>query len=113
MIVDVLRATSTITTALAAGVTEVYPVGTLDECAALGREHGCLTAAERDGVAERRVVHPAAHPMQRGKNPLRTGRSAKLGKARRLTHQGCVRPMHWPGRPAWARTARVRGHEAW
>ena len=51
VIVDVLRATSTIATALAAGVTEVYPVATLDECAALGRTHGCLTAAERDGVA--------------------------------------------------------------
>lgn len=59
------------------------------------------------------LQHPAAHPMQRGKDPLRTGRSAKLGKARRLTHQGCVRLMHWPGRPAWARTARVHGHEAW
>ena len=51
VIVDVLRATSTIATALAAGVTEVYPVANLDECAALGRERGCLTAAERDGVA--------------------------------------------------------------
>jgi len=51
VIVDVLRATSTIATALAAGVTEVYPVASLDECAALGRAHGCVTAAERDGVA--------------------------------------------------------------
>jgi len=51
VIVDVLRATSTIATALAAGVTEVYPVASLDECAALGRAHGCITAAERDGVA--------------------------------------------------------------
>ncbi|MGI4821544.1 MAG: 2-phosphosulfolactate phosphatase [Janthinobacterium lividum] len=51
VIVDVLRATSTIVTALAAGVPEVFPVATLDECAALGREHGYITAAERDGVA--------------------------------------------------------------
>jgi 2-phosphosulfolactate phosphatase len=51
VIVDVLRATSTIVTALAAGVTEVYPTATLEECAALGREQGCITAAERDGVA--------------------------------------------------------------
>ncbi|MGI4873669.1 MAG: 2-phosphosulfolactate phosphatase [Janthinobacterium lividum] len=51
VIVDVLRATSTIVTALAAGVPEVYPVATLDECASLGRERGYLTAAERDGVA--------------------------------------------------------------
>ncbi|MDO7885677.1 2-phosphosulfolactate phosphatase [Hymenobacter cheonanensis] len=51
VIVDVLRATSTIVTALAAGVTEVFPTATLDECAALGRDQGCITAAERDGVA--------------------------------------------------------------
>ena len=50
VIVDVLRATSTIATALAAGVTEIYPVATLEECIALGRDKGCLTAAERDGV---------------------------------------------------------------
>jgi len=51
VIVDVLRATSTIVTALEQGVTEVFAVATLDECAALGRDHGCITAAERDGIA--------------------------------------------------------------
>jgi len=51
VIVDVLRATSTIVTALAQGVTEVFPTATLDECAALGRDTGCITAAERDGIA--------------------------------------------------------------
>ncbi|GAA4494318.1 2-phosphosulfolactate phosphatase family protein [Hymenobacter ginsengisoli] len=51
VIVDVLRATSTIVTALAAGVTDVFPTATLEECAALGREQGCITAAERDGIA--------------------------------------------------------------
>ena len=50
VVVDILRATSTIVTALAAGVAEVWPVATLAECAALGRAHGCLTAAERDGL---------------------------------------------------------------
>ena len=49
VIVDVLRASSTIVTALAAGITHVFPVATLAECAALGRATGCLTAAERDG----------------------------------------------------------------
>ena len=49
VIVDVLRASSTIVTALAAGVTRVFPVATLAECVALGTETGCLTAAERDG----------------------------------------------------------------
>lgn len=50
VIVDILRATSTIVTALAAGVTEVFPVATLEECRVLGQQHGCLTAAERDGL---------------------------------------------------------------
>ncbi|MFD1468312.1 2-phosphosulfolactate phosphatase [Hymenobacter caeli] len=49
VIVDVLRASTTIVTALVAGVTHVFPVGSLEECAALGAQ-GCLTAAERDGV---------------------------------------------------------------
>ena len=51
IIVDVLRATSTIVTALAQGVTEVFAVASLEECAALGREQGCITAAECDGIA--------------------------------------------------------------
>ncbi|WP_345221604.1 2-phosphosulfolactate phosphatase [Hymenobacter koreensis] len=51
VVVDILRATSSIVTALANGVTHVFPVAELAECAALGQEHGCLTAAERDGRA--------------------------------------------------------------
>ncbi|WP_310393212.1 2-phosphosulfolactate phosphatase [Hymenobacter sp.] len=50
VIVDILRASSTIVTALGEGVTHVFPVASLEECAALGRQHGCLTAAERDGL---------------------------------------------------------------
>lgn len=49
VIVDVLRASSTIVTALAQGVSHVWPVASLAECAALGRATGCLMAAERDG----------------------------------------------------------------
>lgn len=49
VIVDVLRASSTIVTAFVAGITHVFPVAGLAECAALGAQ-GCLTAAERDGV---------------------------------------------------------------
>ncbi|MCC3157310.1 2-phosphosulfolactate phosphatase [Hymenobacter sp. 15J16-1T3B] len=50
VIVDILRATSSIVTALANGVTHVFAVAELDECAALGQQQGCLTAAERNGV---------------------------------------------------------------
>nr|WP_262906126.1 2-phosphosulfolactate phosphatase [Hymenobacter terricola] len=50
VIVDILRASSTIVTALGEGVTHVFPVATLEECAEYGQRHGCLTAAERDGI---------------------------------------------------------------
>jgi len=48
VVVDVLRATSSIVTALAQGVTHLIPVSELDECRALSTQ-GYLTAAERDG----------------------------------------------------------------
>jgi len=50
VIVDILRASSTIVTALGEGVTHVFPVATLAECTANGKQHSCLTAAERDGL---------------------------------------------------------------
>lgn len=48
VVVDVLRATSCMVTALAEGVTEIYPVASLDECQSLAKK-GYLTAAERGG----------------------------------------------------------------
>ena len=50
VIVDILRASSTIVTALGEGVTHVFPVASLEECTAYGQQYGCLTAAERDGI---------------------------------------------------------------
>ncbi|HEX8327261.1 MAG TPA: 2-phosphosulfolactate phosphatase [Hymenobacter sp.] len=50
VIVDILRASSTIVTALGEGISHVFPVASLEECAAYGQQHGCLTAAERDGI---------------------------------------------------------------
>ena len=49
VIVDILRASSTIVTALGEGITHVFPVASLEECAQYGQQPGCLTAAERDG----------------------------------------------------------------
>ncbi len=48
VVVDVLRATSSIVTALAEGVTHMVPVAELADCQALAAQ-GYLTAAERDG----------------------------------------------------------------
>ena len=49
VVVDVLRATSSMVTALAAGVTHIVPFSDLAECRAMAAQ-GYLTAAERDGV---------------------------------------------------------------
>jgi 2-phosphosulfolactate phosphatase len=49
VVVDVLRATSSMVTAFAHGVQEIVPVSTLEECKSL-RKKGYLTAAERDGL---------------------------------------------------------------
>lgn len=49
IIVDILRATSCMTTAFAHGVKEILPVATLAECRNLKQKHNCLAAAEREG----------------------------------------------------------------
>ena len=48
VVIDILRATSCMTTALANGIESITAVASLEECKALG-EQGYLTAAERDG----------------------------------------------------------------
>ena len=53
VIIDVLRATSTITTALYNGAESVIPVASVPRCIELGASLGGITAGERDGrVAE-------------------------------------------------------------
>jgi 2-phosphosulfolactate phosphatase len=53
VVIDILRATSTIATALYNGARSVIPVDTVEKCMRLGREMECITAGERDGqIAE-------------------------------------------------------------
>jgi 2-phosphosulfolactate phosphatase len=53
VVIDVLRATSTIATALYNGARAIIPVDSVEKCIRLGRELECITAGERDGqVAE-------------------------------------------------------------
>ena len=53
VVIDVLRATSTIATALHNGAREIIPVDSVERCIQLGKELECVTAGERDGqVAE-------------------------------------------------------------
>lgn len=49
VVIDVLRATSTIATALYNGAREVIPVDSVERCIQLGKELACITAGERDG----------------------------------------------------------------
>lgn len=49
VVIDVLRATSTIATALYNGAKEIIPVDSVERCIQLGKELECITAGERDG----------------------------------------------------------------
>ena len=49
VVIDVLRATSTIATALYNGAKEIIPVDSVERCIQLGKELACVTAGERDG----------------------------------------------------------------
>ena len=49
VVIDVLRATSTIATALYNGAREVIPVDSVEKCIQLGKTLACITAGERDG----------------------------------------------------------------
>lgn len=50
VIIDVLRATSTIATALFNGAKTVIPVDSVAKCMEIGRKIACVTAGERDGL---------------------------------------------------------------
>lgn len=49
VVIDVLRATSTIATALKNGASSVVPVDDIQQCIELGKKLGGVTAGERDG----------------------------------------------------------------
>ena len=49
VVIDVLRATSTIATVLFNGAREIIPVDSVERCIQLGKELECITAGERDG----------------------------------------------------------------
>ena len=49
VVIDVLRATSTIATALYNGAKEIIPVDSVERCIQLGNQLECITAGERDG----------------------------------------------------------------
>ncbi|MGE7773199.1 2-phosphosulfolactate phosphatase [Chitinophaga sp. NPDC101104] len=67
VIIDVLRATSTICTALHNGAAKVIPVATVEECVNIGRQLNAITAGERDGKIADGLLHgnsPFEYPVE-------------------------------------------------
>lgn len=57
VIIDVLRATSTIATALYNGAKDIIPVDSVAECIRLGKQIEGITAGERDGLIAEGLAH--------------------------------------------------------
>jgi 2-phosphosulfolactate phosphatase len=86
VIIDVLRATSTITTALHNGATAVVPVNSVPECIALGASLGAITAGERDGKV--------AEGLEHGNSPFEYPRSFIENKLLVLTTTNGTKLLH-------------------
>jgi 2-phosphosulfolactate phosphatase len=86
VVIDVLRATSTIATALYNGAKEVIPVDSVQRCIQLGKELACVTAGERDGQI--------APGLQYGNSSFEYPREFIGGKTLVLTTTNGTRLLH-------------------
>lgn len=86
VIIDVLRATSTICTALYNGATKVIPVASVEECVNIGRQLGAITAGERDGRIADGLLH--------GNSPFEYSRDFIEDKTLVLTTTNGTRLLH-------------------
>lgn len=87
VIIDIFRATSTITAALHNGAKCVIPVATVAECISLGENiPGSITAGERDGKV--------AEGLQHGNSPLEYPQDFIQGKTLVLTTTNGTRLLH-------------------
>jgi 2-phosphosulfolactate phosphatase len=86
VIIDVLRATSTITTALYNGAKSVIPVDTVARCIELGKQVQGITAGERDGKV--------AEGLTYGNSPFEYPRSFIEGKTLVLTTTNGTKLLH-------------------
>jgi 2-phosphosulfolactate phosphatase len=86
VIIDVLRATSTITTALYNGATSVIPVSSVSKCIELGEAVGGITAGERDGKV--------ADGLSYGNSPFEYPRSFVENKILVLTTTNGTKLLH-------------------
>lgn len=86
VIIDVLRATSTIATALENGARSVIPVDSVADCIRIGKQIDAVTAGERDGKI--------AEGLQYGNSPFEYPRNFIEGKTLVLTTTNGTRLLH-------------------
>ena len=86
VIIDVLRATSTIATALYNGAKCVIPVDSVSRCIELGRQIEGVTAGDRDGMI--------AEGLENGNSPFEYTREFIEGKTLVLTTTNGTRLLH-------------------
>jgi 2-phosphosulfolactate phosphatase len=86
VVIDILRATSTIATALNNGAKEVIPVDSVEKCIHLGKEMACITAGERDGKI--------AEGLQYGNSSFEYPREFIQGKILVLTTTNGTKLLH-------------------
>ena len=86
VIIDVLRATSTIATALHNGAKCVIPVDSVAKCIELGRQIDGITAGERDGMI--------AEGLEHGNSPFEYPRRFIAGKTLVLTTTNGTKLLH-------------------
>ena len=86
VIIDVLRATSTIATALQNGAKNIVPVDSVAECIRIGKQIDAITAGERDGQV--------AEGLQYGNSPFEYPSAFIEGKTLVLTTTNGTRLLH-------------------
>lgn len=86
VVIDVLRATSTIATALYNGASSVVPVVDIAKCISLGQSLNGITAGERDGKI--------AEGLQYGNSPFEYPREFIEGKSLVLTTTNGTKLLH-------------------
>lgn len=86
VIIDVLRATSTIATALFNGARYIIPVDSVQKCIDTGVETGAITAGEREGKV--------ADGLQHGNSPFEYSRDFISGKILVLTTTNGTKLLH-------------------
>ena len=86
VIIDVLRATSTIATVLYNGAKNIIPVDSVAECIRIGKQIEGVTAGERDGLVAEGLVH--------GNSPFEYPREFIKGKTLVLTTTNGTKLLH-------------------